>query len=128
MADTIVGILALLGAAFVMLAGLGALRLGDVYARMHAITKASTIAVVLIGTAGAISLDDGRWKVVLASVLLFITAPSAAHLIGRAAYGAEGIDLRIDGSDDLAAALREYDRADKDDDTDPESDPDVHGS
>ena len=118
MADTIVGILVLLGAIFVMVAGLGALRLGDVYARMHAITKASTIAVVLIGIAGAISLEDGRWKVVLASVLLFITAPSAAHLIGRAAYGAEGIDLRIDGADDLAAALRD----DEDRRADPEGD------
>lgn len=122
MADTIVGILTIVGAVFVMLAGIGALRLGDVYARMHAITKASTIAVVLIGTAGAISLDDGRWKVVLASVLLFITAPSAAHLIGRAAYGAEGIDLRIDGADDLAAALRDDDRRRADDD------PEAHGS
>lgn len=109
MADTIVGVLVLTGAVFVMLAGLGALRLGDVYARMHAITKASTIAVVLVGAAGAIALDAGRWKVVLAAVLLFITAPSAAHLIGRAAYGAEGIDLRIDGADELAEVLRDDD-------------------
>lgn len=121
MTETIVDVLVIIGAVFVMVAGLGALRLGDVYARMHAITKASTIAVVLIGAAGTISLDDGRWKVALASLLLFITAPSAAHLIGRAAYGAEGIDLRIDGADDLAAALAEEGHESTD------TDPDGHG-
>ncbi|MEO6988561.1 MAG: monovalent cation/H(+) antiporter subunit G [Aquihabitans sp.] len=120
MTETIVDVLVIIGAVFVMIAGLGALRLHDVYARMHAITKASTIAVVLIGAAGTISLDDGRWKVALAALLLFITAPSAAHLIGRAAYGAEGIDLRIDGADDLAVALGEegHERADTDSDDD----------
>ena len=53
MADIVVGVLTITGALFVVLAGVGALRLGDVYARMHAITKASTIAVVLIGAAVA---------------------------------------------------------------------------
>lgn len=106
MIDLVVGVLMVSGALFVALAGMGVVRLGDIYARMHAATKASTMAVVLVGAAGTIALDEGRWKVVLAAVVLFGTAPCAAHLIGRAAYDAEGVDLKMDGSDDLAAVMR----------------------
>ena len=101
MADVIVGSLAIAGALFVLLAGVGVLRFPDLYARMHAATKATTVGIALVGIAGAIAIDGGTAKIVLAVAVIFVTAPSAAHFIGRAAYRAEGVDIRLDGRDDL---------------------------
>ena len=99
--DVVVGVLALVGAALVALAGIGVVRLGDVYARMHAASKASTLGLALIGAAAALAIDDAAAKVGLAVLFTFLTAPSAAHLVGRAAHGAEGIELDLEGPDDL---------------------------
>jgi multicomponent Na+:H+ antiporter subunit G len=104
-AETIAGILALLGAVFVLLAGVGVLRFNDVYARMHAATKASTLGIALIGFAGAIAIDGGRARTLIAVVFIFITAPSAAHFVGRAAYRAEHVEVESATRDDLATLL-----------------------
>lgn len=101
MTDTITGILAIAGALFVVLAGAGILRFGDLYSRMHAATKATALGIALIAIATVIALDSGRGKILLATVFIFITAPASAHFIGRAAYRAEGIDIQLDGADDL---------------------------
>jgi multicomponent Na+:H+ antiporter subunit G len=107
MGDTLLEVLALIGAVFVMLAGIGVLRLRDVYARMHSATKASTLGILLIAIATAASVDEGRTKALLAVVFIFITAPSAAHLVARAAYRAEGIDIDLATRDDFATLLDE---------------------
>ncbi|WP_205528479.1 monovalent cation/H(+) antiporter subunit G [Desertimonas flava] len=105
MNDTIVGVIAVVGAAFIFVAGIGVVRFPDLYTRMHAATKASTVGIGLICAAGAMAIDHGTAKIVLAAVAIFVTAPTAAHLIGRAAYHDEHVDMRLDGVDDLAALL-----------------------
>ncbi len=105
MADVIVGVLAVAGSVFVLLAGVGVLRFPDLYARMHAGTKATTVGIALVGGAGVVAIDGGTAKIVLAVVVIFVTAPSAAHFVGRTAYRAEGVDLRLDGYDDLGDVL-----------------------
>lgn len=105
MRETVVELLVLVGAMFVLLAGLGVLRFPDVYARMHAVTKASTLGIALIGIAAALSLEGGRAKALAAVAFIFITAPSAAHFIGRTAYFAEGIQIELAGPDDLATVI-----------------------
>ena len=107
--DIVVGVVAILGAAFVALAGIGVVRFGDLYARMHAATKASTIGIGLIGVAGALAIQHGAAKILLAVVVIFITAPSAAHFIGRAAYRAKNVELRLDGADEFAALFEDRD-------------------
>lgn len=99
--ELVVGVIALAGAALVALAGFGVVRMEDLYARMHAATKASTLGIGLISVAGALSIEGGAAPLLLAPLLIFVTAPSAAHLIGRAAYRAEGIDVHVQGDDDL---------------------------
>lgn len=101
MSDIVVGVLAIAGAVFILLAGVGVVRFNDLYARMHAATKAATIGLALVGVAGAIAIDHGAPKIALAIAIIFVTSPSAAHLIGRAAYRAEGITIRLDTQDDL---------------------------
>jgi multicomponent Na+:H+ antiporter subunit G len=104
-----IGILAITGALLVVLAGVGVVRFRDVYARMHAATKASTLGIGLLGLAAALALDGGRPKIVITVVFIFITAPSAAHLVARAAYRAEGIDVELATRDDLAAVIDRQD-------------------
>lgn len=105
MVDVTAGVLAIAGALLIVLAGVGVLRLGDLYSRMHAATKATALGIALVAASAAVSLDAGRPKIVLATVFIFVTAPASAHFIGRAAYRAEGIDIRLDGPDDLGELL-----------------------
>lgn len=105
MTDTIIALLTLAGAVLAALAGVGVVRFPDVYARMHAATKATTVAIALIGVAAAVDLDGGRAKILIAVTFVFLTAPTAAHVVGRAAYRAEGVHIDVDTRDDLAAML-----------------------
>ncbi|TVQ56078.1 MAG: monovalent cation/H(+) antiporter subunit G [Rhodobacteraceae bacterium] len=76
------------GAAFVLIAALGVVRMEDVFVRMHASTKAATLGLGMIVAALLIGLEGGGPKAKAVAVILFIiaTAPIAAHLIGRAVY------------------------------------------
>ena len=88
MIEPLVAMLLVLGGAFAAIAGLGVLRLPDVLIRMHASTKAGTLGVGLIVIAVAVHRGDlfVTSKAVLIILFLLLTAPVAAHLIGRAAY------------------------------------------
>lgn len=81
-------ILASVGAVFALIAAIGLLRLPDVLSRLHAATKATTLGTLglLSGTALLIPATDVIIKVVLAIAFQILTAPVAAHVIGRAAY------------------------------------------
>lgn len=87
--DIVAGLCLLLGGGFSLVAGLGVLRLPDVFMRLHASTKAGTLGVGLIVLALAITTE--AWpvasKAVGAMLFLLGTAPVGAHLIGRAAAG-----------------------------------------
>ncbi|MBK8907526.1 MAG: monovalent cation/H(+) antiporter subunit G [Rhodospirillales bacterium] len=88
MIETITAILLVAGSGFACIAGIGLVRMPDVYIRMHAATKAGTIGAGLILAAVALHIAD-TWvvlRVVAAVAFLFITAPVAAHMIARAAY------------------------------------------
>ena len=95
--DLLVGALAIAGSSLVLLAGIGVLRFPDLYSRMHAATKASTVGIGLVCAAGAVSIDGGTTKILLAAAATFVTAPSAAHLIGRAAAQGAGTEVDLDG-------------------------------
>ena len=99
-------IVVLAGAVLILLAGIGVVRFDDVLARMHALTKASTLGVlvVLIGAAFALDNSNDYTSLGLAAALQMLTSPVAAQLIGRATYRAEGIQHRVDVVDELAAA------------------------
>ena len=86
MSEIIAGVLALLGSIFSLVAALGILRLPDIFTRMHSATKAGTVgASLILIAAGAIVNDPATWaKVVAAIFFLLLTAPLAAHMIGRA--------------------------------------------
>ena len=77
--------LLLVGALFALIAAIGIVRMPDIYCRMHAATKAGAFGVSLILLALCVALPTLR--VCIQSILIiaffYLTAPVAAHLIGR---------------------------------------------
>jgi multicomponent Na+:H+ antiporter subunit G len=105
--------LLLLGTLLTVLAGLGTLKFPDVFARMHAATKASSLGLALIVLGAAVRLPGPgtALKLLLVIGLQFFTAPIAAAMIGRAAHR-EGLAMaEVTSVDELAEA----DRADAED-------------
>ena len=105
--ETFGEILLVLGAAWSVLAAVGVNRFGDVYARMHAATKTTTLGVLLVlcGAATVVGSAAAAVKLLIAGVLLFLTAPIGAHLVGRAVHRNIGsAPMRIDALDELRDA------------------------
>lgn len=90
MADALTAAFVVIGAAFALIAGLGLHRFDDVFARMHSATKPATLGLVLVVLGAAVQAGgaDQVAKLALIVVLQFLTAPVAAHMVGRAAYRA----------------------------------------
>ncbi|MEE4240593.1 MAG: monovalent cation/H(+) antiporter subunit G [Desulfopila sp.] len=88
MTETISGILLLLGSFLCLMAALGIIRLPDPLTRMHAATKAGTLGVGLLIVAEAVFYQQLGISLRAGTIilLLLLTTPVAAHLIGRAAY------------------------------------------
>jgi len=86
--EWLVALVILFGAFFMLVAGLGLLRLPDLFLRMSATSKAATLGAGLVLAAAAIYFnEEGITARVLAIIFfLLLTAPVAAHMIGRAAY------------------------------------------
>lgn len=84
----------ILGAFFMLVAGFGMLRMPDLFTRMSAATKASTLGTGLMLTAMALHFwEAGVTSRAIAIILFtFATAPVSAHMIGRAAYS-DGVPL-----------------------------------
>ena len=82
------GVLLLLGAVFMALAAVGLVRLPDVYTRMSASSKAATLgaSLALLGAAVHFGTAAVAGRAVVIVAFLFLTAPVAAHAIGRAGY------------------------------------------
>ena len=101
----IVRVVVLLGALLILLAAIGVVRFDDTLRRMHALTKATTLGLLLVLGGSAFALDHANdWTSVgLAALLQVLTTPVSAHLIGSATYRAGGLD-RLDVVDDLAEA------------------------
>ena len=99
--------IALFGALLTLLAALGVVRFRDILERMHAVTKASTLGLllVLVGAACVLPAHDAT-TLALAGILQVITLPVGAFLIGRATYRSENIKPRVDTVDELADAER----------------------
>ncbi len=76
------------GAFFIITAAIGIVRMPDLFLRMSASAKAGTLGMGLILTGVAIhfNLFSITTRSVAIIFFLLLTAPIAAHMIGRAAY------------------------------------------
>lgn len=88
MAEWIIIILSALGAIFILLAAIGIVRMPDFYLRLSATTKAATLGIGLILVSSAVYFQEisVTSRVFAIIIFLILTAPVAAHMIGRASY------------------------------------------
>jgi multicomponent Na+:H+ antiporter subunit G len=91
MTDALTAVLWLAGAAFALLAAIGVLRMPDVFTRMQASTKASTLGLGCLLIGAGLQLGDFGSFIRVASIGAFIvlTTSVAAHVIARASYLAD---------------------------------------
>jgi len=81
-------VLAAIGVFLQIVAAVGVVRMPDLLTRMHASSKAATLGAALIILAAGLHFGGTGpvVRAVLIILFLFITAPVAAHMIGRAGY------------------------------------------
>jgi multicomponent Na+:H+ antiporter subunit G len=102
--DALGGIALVLGACFVLLAGIGAVRFRDTYARMHAAAKAPALGVLLIGVGTALTIRTTPAVIscFLVVVLQLIAGTVGTHIMGRSVYRI--VAPPLSGPDELAEA------------------------
>ncbi|MGQ4554735.1 monovalent cation/H(+) antiporter subunit G [Halobellus sp. GM3] len=76
------------GTFFGFVAVVGIIRLPDLYTRAHATSKSDTLGIILTlgGVALVFGADISVAKTALLGIFMFVTNPTAAHAISRAAY------------------------------------------
>jgi multicomponent Na+:H+ antiporter subunit G len=91
MTDIVTAIAWLAGSAFALLAAVGVLRMPDVFTRMQASTKASTLGLGCLLIGAALQLGDFASLIRVASIGAFVllTTPVSGLVIARAAYFAD---------------------------------------
>jgi multicomponent Na+:H+ antiporter subunit G len=102
--NTLGDIFLVLGAAWTLLAAIGILKFDDVYSRMHALTKPTTLGVLLIiiGSLLHLGAPDAA-KLALVGLFVFLTQPVGAHLIALAVTRWPGVArIRIDTVNEMA--------------------------
>ncbi|MDF5756025.1 monovalent cation/H(+) antiporter subunit G [Spongiactinospora sp. TRM90649] len=86
--DVLAALFLLIGAIFSLTAGIGLLRFPDLLSRLH--TGAKPQVIGLIATLVAIGLSTRTPSdigiLVLVAIFQLMTAPVAAHIVGRAGY------------------------------------------
>jgi len=94
MTDIVTAVFWLAGTVFALLAAVGLLRMPDVFTRMQASTKASTLGLACLLIGAAVQMADFAAFIRLACIGAFVllTTPVAGHVIARASYFA-GVPL-----------------------------------
>lgn len=88
MTEIVIGVL-LLGSIFFFLVGtVGLIRMPDSLTRLHATTKCDTLGAGLAFLALIVNsgLNATSLKLLIIIIFIWITNPSAAHVIGKAVY------------------------------------------
>ena len=84
---TIVGALVMgFGAIFLFLGALGILRLPDVYNRLQAGTKCTTLGAFCAIVGVGIAEPGWMFKALIVAVFILLTNPISAHALARASY------------------------------------------
>jgi len=100
--DLIGALVLLAGSIFLFLGGLGLYRMPDIYNRIQAGTKATTLGTLLLLLGAAIMMPG--WAVKLLLVMLFImyTNPLSSQVLARAAHRAGVPTAGVTRHDQLA--------------------------
>ena len=103
----------LFAAVLTVAAGIGLLRFSDALSRLHAATKPQIFGLLLV--IAAIALEQRSVGTLLGLVPVFVfqslTAPIAAHMVGRAAYRTGELDDDSLVVDELGPAIADASKA-----------------
>jgi multicomponent Na+:H+ antiporter subunit G len=85
--ELVVVALVVVGCVFLTIGTIGLLRLPNVYNRMHATSKPTTLGTASVFLAGFVNFGPGGAGLtsLIGIVFLFLTVPTGAHMISRAA-------------------------------------------
>jgi len=88
MNDTVIAILLAFGTFFCLVAAIGVARMPDIYMRLSAASKGSTLGTgfILLAVALYFGSTAVTGKIVAIIAFTLLTVPVAAHMLGRAAY------------------------------------------
>lgn len=88
MTDILIAAFSTIGSMAILFASIGILRMPDFYLRLSVTVKASTLGVGLLLACAAYVFADASVTTKVLSIVFFLilTAPVAAHMIGRTAY------------------------------------------
>ncbi|SEA95735.1 multicomponent Na+:H+ antiporter subunit G [Thalassobacillus cyri] len=109
--DIIISLSLLIGTFFIFSASIGMLRFPDLFTRLHAVTKGSTLGIagIMIGAFLFLYVEHGivSGKLILGMIFVMMTAPVSGHMISRAGYhnGVKLWDKSV--RDDYAEAVNE---------------------
>lgn len=86
--EIVAGIFISLGLFFFLVGVLGLLRMPDVFSRIHTTTKGDTLGVglVIVGLMVLSGFTALTLKLFITLVLVWLTTPTAAHLIAKSEY------------------------------------------
>lgn len=85
--SAIAGAMLIVGTFFLGIGTIGLLRFPDVYNRLHATSKATTLGAASMFLAGFVWFGPGGAGLtsIIGIIFLFLTAPTGAHMISRSA-------------------------------------------
>ena len=103
--DVLSWVLLSAGGVFVLVGGIGALRMPNLYTRMHAASVTDTMGAILIIAGVMVQAGLSLVTIMLAAILLFllITSPTASYALANAALMA-GIKPDAGSAADLEGA------------------------
>jgi len=92
------------GSAFAVIGGIGLLRLPDFYTRIHGggITDTMGAGLILLGLMFQSGLSLTTFKLAVVLFFLFITSPTSAHALAKAARGL-GVKPRLAPEEDTSS-------------------------
>ncbi|MFN3333821.1 MAG: monovalent cation/H(+) antiporter subunit G [Caldilinea sp.] len=102
--EIIIVLLSAFGVFFMLVSAIGIVRLPDVFSRMHAGGKASTVGIsAMLLAAGIYFFDEFLfYRMLLLIALLFATLPIATSAMSRAAYLTGPVKRKHLNHDDMA--------------------------
>jgi multicomponent Na+:H+ antiporter subunit G len=105
--DSIAAVLLVLGAFLSFVAGIGLARFPDLLTRIHSAAKPQVLGLLLMLSGLAFVWRAWVWLPILlfAWALQMVTAPVAAHLVGRAGYRTRHLDRDLLYADELAQVV-----------------------
>ncbi len=84
--ELIGSIILLIGVFFCVVGVWGSIRLPDVFTRLHASSKVSSVGIIGLLIASALLLNESAPKAVALGILILFSAPVASQAIARSAY------------------------------------------